>query len=64
MDVGLILRIVGIGLLVSAAAAILNKSGRDEQAMLITVAGIVIVMLMLIREIGTLFETVQTVFGF
>lgn len=64
MDVSLILKIAGVGILVSVAAAILNKSGRDEQAMLVTVAGILVVMLMLVDEIGTLFEAVQTVFGF
>lgn len=64
MDVSLILRIAGVGVLVSVAAAILNKSGRDEQAMLVTVAGIVVVMLMLVDEIGALFESVQSVFGF
>ena len=64
MDVSLILKIAGVGVLVSAASAILNKSGRDEQAMMVTLAGIVAVMLMLVGEIGTLFETVQSVFGF
>ena len=64
MDVSLILKIAGVGVLVSISSAILNKSGRDEQAMLVTVAGIVVVMLMLVGEIGTLFETVQSVFGF
>ncbi len=64
MDVSLILKIAGVGVLVSAASAILNKSGRDEQAMMVTLAGIVVVMLMLIGEIDTLFETVQSVFGF
>ncbi len=64
MDVSLILKIAGVGVLVSTASAILNKSGRDEQAMMVTLAGIVVVMLMLIGEIGTLFETVQSVFGF
>jgi stage III sporulation protein AC len=64
MDVSLILRIAGVGVLVSVAAAILNKSGRDEQAMFVTVAGVVVVMLMLVQEIGTLFESVQSVFGF
>ena len=64
MDVSLILKIAGVGVLVSVLAAILNKSGRDEQAMLVTLAGIIVVMLMLVGEIGTLFETVQTVFGF
>ena len=64
MDVSLILRIAGVGVLVSVASAILNKSGRDEQAMLVTVAGIVVVMLMLVGEIGALFDSVQSVFGF
>ncbi|MBQ8817176.1 MAG: stage III sporulation protein AC [Clostridia bacterium] len=64
MDVSLILRIAGVGVLVSVAVAILNKSGRDEQAMLVTLAGIVVVMLMLVEEIGGLFESVQSVFGF
>ncbi len=64
MDVSLILKIAGVGILVSVASAILNKSGRDEQAMLVTLAGIIVVMLMLVGEIGSLFETVQSVFGF
>ena len=64
MDVSLILRIAGVGVLVSVAVAILNKSGRDEQAMLVTVAGILVVMLMLVEEIGALLESVQSVFGF
>ncbi len=64
MDVSIILKIAGVGVLVSVVVAILNKSGRDEQAMLITVAGILVVMLMLVEEIGMLFESVQAVFGF
>ena len=63
MDVGLILKIAGVGLLVSSASAILSKSGRDEQATLVTIAGFVAVMLMLIGEIGTLFDTVRSAFG-
>jgi stage III sporulation protein AC len=64
MDVSLILKIAGVGVLVSVMVAILNKSGRDEQAMLVTVAGILVVMLMLVEQIGALFESVQTIFGF
>ena len=63
MDISLILKIAGVGVLVSIASVILNKSGRDEQAMLLTVAGIVVVMLLLVGEIGSLFSTVQSVFG-
>ena len=64
MDISIILKIAGVGVLVSVASAILNKSGRDEQAMMVTVAGIVVVMLMLVDEMGALFESVQSVFGF
>ena len=64
MDVSLILKIAGVGVLVSVVVAILNKSGRDEQAILVTVAGILVVMIMLVDEIGQLFESVGTVFGF
>ncbi len=64
MDVSLIMRIAGVGVLVSVVASILNKSGRDEQSMLLTVAGILTVMLMLVDEIGALLESVRTVFGF
>ena len=63
MEIGLILKIAGVGILVSIISSILAKSGRDEQAMLVTVAGIVVVMLMLVEEIGALLQTVQTVFG-
>ncbi len=64
MDVSLILKIAGVGVLVSSASAILSKSGRDEQATLVTIAGFIAVMLMLVGEIGELFDTVQSVFGF
>ncbi len=59
----MILKTVGVGILVAVANQILQRAGRDEQAMLVTVVGIVVVLLMLVGEIGTLFETVQTIFG-
>lgn len=63
MEIELILKIAGVGILVSIISSILSKSGKDEQAMMVTVAGIVVVMLMLVEQIGLLLETVQTVFG-
>ncbi len=63
MDIGLLLKIAGVGVLVSISSIILNKSGRDEQAMLVTVGGIVVVMLMLVGEIGKLFDSVRSIFG-
>jgi stage III sporulation protein AC len=62
MEIGLILKIAGIGILISIVSSILSKSGRDEQAMLVTVAGIIVVMLMLVEEVGTLIDSVRTVF--
>ena len=64
MDVSLILRVAGVGILVAVAAQILSKSGRDEQATLVTVAGVIVVFLLLVQEIGTLFDTVRDTFGF
>ena len=63
MDVSLVLKVAGMGILVSAAVQILNKTGRDEQAMMVTITGVVVVLLMLVGEMGTLFESVRTVFG-
>lgn len=63
VDIGLILKIAGVGLIVSFACQILNKSGRDEQATLLTVAGIVLVMMMLVGEIGELIRTLRQTFG-
>ena len=64
MDIGFKIKVAGVGLLVSEATQILSKSGRDEQAMLVTLAGIVVVLLLLIEEIAELFELICTVFGF
>lgn len=63
MDITLILKITGIGILVSVVCQILSKSGRDEQATLLSVSGIIIVMIMIIGELETLFESLRRVFG-
>ena len=63
MEVGMILKVAGVGLLVSFATQILSKSGRDEQAIMVTVAGIIVVLLMLVDEIGELFSRICTQFG-
>lgn len=63
MDISLILRAAGVGLIVSVICQILSKSGRDEQAMLVSVAGAVIVFLMLVRELGTLIDTIRKIFS-
>lgn len=64
MEVAVILKVAGVGILVSVASQILSKSGRDEQAMLVTISGIIVVFLMLVEEIDKLFMLVRSVFGF
>ena len=64
MDVDLIMKVAGVGMIVAVVCQILGKVGRDEQATLVTVAGIVAVLLMLIEQIGKLFELVCDTFGF
>lgn len=63
MNIDLIFRIAGIGIIVAVLNLLLSKSGRDEQALMTTLAGLVVVLLMLIEEIANLFTTVKSVFG-
>lgn len=63
MDISLVLKVAGVGILVTVACQILTRAGRDEQATLVSVAGIIIVFLMLVGQIGELFRTVREVFG-
>ena len=63
MNIDLVFRIAGVGIIVAVLDILLKKSGKDEQAMMTTIAGLVVVLMMLIGEIGTLFETVREVFG-
>ena len=62
MEIGLVLKIAGVGMLVAIISTVLSKAGRDEQAMLVTVGGILVVMLMLVEEMGVLLETVRSIF--
>ena len=63
MDVTLILKIAGIGTLVSVIHQILSKYGREEQATLVAVAGVVLVLFFLVEEMSELFNTVRALFG-
>lgn len=64
MDVDLIFKIAGMGIIVAVLSQLLKRAERDEQALMITIAGLVVVMLMLVNEIAILFDTVKSVFGF
>lgn len=64
MDVDLIFRIAAIGILVTVLNMVLKQSGRDEMAILTTIAGVVMVLLMVAKEIVNLFDTVKALFRF
>lgn len=63
MDVDLIFKIAAIGIIVAVLNQVLMRSGREEQAMMVTLAGIVVVLMMLVQQISALFDTVKLVFG-
>ena len=63
MDVDLIFKIAAIGILVAVLNQLLIRSGREEQAMMTTLAGLIVVLTMLITQISTLFDTIKSVFG-
>lgn len=63
MNIALVLKVAGVGLVVAVAYQILQKSGRDELATYVSLAGVVIVMLLLVSEIDTLFRTIRRIFG-
>ncbi len=62
MEVDLIFKIAGIGIIVAILNILLQRSGRDEQAMMTTIAGLIVVMMLLVNEIAELFETIREVF--
>lgn len=63
MDVDLIFKIAAIGIIVSVLNQVLIHSGREEQATMTTLAGLIVVLMMMIEQISLLFETVKSVFG-
>ena len=62
MDVDFIFRIAAIGILVAVLNQVLSRSGRDEQAMMTTLAGLVVVLMMVVQEIASLFDLVKDLF--
>ena len=63
MDVDFIFKVAAIGIIVAVLHPLLQRSGREEQAMLTTLAGLIVVMLMIVSKIGTLFDTIKSTFG-
>lgn len=64
MDVELIFKIAAIGIIVAVLSQLLIRSGREEQAMLTTLAGLIVVLTLIITQIGNLFTTIKQLFGF
>lgn len=63
MEIDLLFKIAAIGILVAVLNQVLSRAGRDEQAMMTTLTGVVIVLMMVVKEISVLFDTVRTTFG-
>ncbi|MBP3447568.1 MAG: stage III sporulation protein AC [Clostridia bacterium] len=64
MNVELIFKIAAIGIIVAILNQLLTKSGRDEQATMVTLAGLVVVLIVIVQEIAYLFDTIKNLFGF
>lgn len=64
MDVDLIFKIAAVGILVAVLNLLLSRAGRDEQALMTTIAGLVVVLIIIIQEISELFSLIKALFGF
>ena len=63
MDVELSFRIAAIGIIVAVLNQLLVRSGREEQAMMTTLAGLIVVLMMIIQQIDVLFQSIKSIFG-
>ena len=63
MEVELIFKIAAVGIIVAVLNILLSRSGRDEQALMVTLAGLVCVLVIVVREISELFQLIKTLFA-
>ena len=63
MDIDLVFKIAAIGIIVAVLNQLLIRSGREDQAMMTTLAGLIVVLSMLVKEISTLFVTIKALFA-
>lgn len=63
MDIDLIFKIAGTGIIVAVLNLVLKRAEREEQAMMTTLAGLVVVLMLIVEQIGSLFEQIKLVFG-
>ena len=64
MDVDLIFKIAAVGILVAVLNILLSRSGRDDQALMTSIAGLVVVLVVVVKEISSLFDLIRELFGF
>ena len=64
MDVDLIFRIAAIGILVAVLNLLLSRAGRDEQALMTTIAGLIVVLVLVVEKISDLFSLIKNLFSF
>ena len=64
MDVDLIFKIAAVGIMVAVLNLLLSRAGRDEQALMTTISGLVVVLIVILREISGLFDLIKSLFGF
>ena len=63
MDIDLIFKIAAVGIIVSILNQVLSRSGRDEQATMVSIAGIIVVFLMVVKELSNMLDTIKNIFG-
>ena len=63
MDVDLILKVAGIGMIITAVCQVMSRAGRDEQATLVSLAGTVLILILIAERVGDLVSTLRQVFG-
>ena len=64
MDVELVFKIAAIGILVAVLNLLLSRAGRDEQALMTTIAGLIVVLMLVLEKISELFSLIQSLFAF
>lgn len=64
MDVDLIFRIAAVGILVAVLNLLLSRAGRDEQALMTTIAGLIVVLVLVVQKINELFSLIKNLFTF
>ena len=63
MEISILFKIAAVGIIVAVLGQLLLRSGREEQAMMTTIAGLIVVLMMIIGEISNLFTTIKEVFS-